>query len=477
MSSPYKVVLIRPPKIVGALERSMVQHPINLLSLAAVVREAGFAVEVWDFEVEPFSEAGVRERARASRPDLIGITGMTCSVKVAHRIVGWIKEELPPALGVLGGPHATALPERTLREFPDFDAVVRGEGEDTLAEICRRLSQGRSLAGVAGTAWRRGGDEIVLEAARPLIEDLDRLPLPARDLIDHSLYKGASTPGLDATLRRGTMLFTSRGCPDNCIFCAAKVTFGRTVRARSAEHVLAEVDQCRERWGYRHFTVEDDTFTYHPSRLLALCRGFRERGISWDCDTRVNLVTRDMIRMFAESGCQKIAFGVESGSPRILELIRKGITVEQIQRAFAWAHEFGLITTAFFMVGSHPSETAEDLEMSFQLMKAIDTELMALAIAVPFPGTALCQQMQDQGYLFSEQWEKFTHLHSVPCWRTDHFLPQDLVRHQVSLYARFFLRPSFIWKTLPKALTWRGFLYYSRSLWHILRYLFLEKRN
>jgi radical SAM superfamily enzyme YgiQ (UPF0313 family) len=477
MNSSYSVVLIRPPKIMGALERSMVQHPINLLSLAAVVRAAGFAPEVWDLEVEPNSEAAIRRRAQAVRPRVVGVTGMTCNVKMADRILGWIKEEVPGVFTVIGGPHASALPERTLREFQSFDAAVRGEGEDTVVELCRRLSAGQSLAGVRGTAWRKSQEEIVLEEPRPLLEDLDRLPLPARDLINHSLYRGASTPGLDATLHRGTMLFTSRGCPDNCIFCAAKVTFGRTVRARSAEHVLAEVDECLARWGYHHYTVEDDTFSYRPSRLERLCRGFRDRGITWDCDTRVNVVTREMIQLFAETGCRKIAFGVESGSPRVLEKIQKGITVEQVRRAFAWAHEFGLITTAFFMVGSDPSETEQDLERSFQLMKEIDPDLMALAIAVPFPGTRLYQEMKAQGFLFSEQWEKFTHLHSVPCWRTEHFTPEQLVRHQIRLYSRFFLRPSFIWKTLPKALTWRGFLYYTRSLWHILRYLFLEKRN
>jgi len=476
MNSAYKVALIRPPKIMGALERSMVQHPINLLSLAAVARAAGFVPEVWDLEVEPNSEAAIRRRAQAARPDLVGITGMTCNVRTAHRISGWIKEELPGVFTVIGGPHASALPERTLEEFPRFDAAVRGEGEETLVEICQRLSAGQSLRGVRGVAWRKSASEIVLEEARPLLEDLDHLPFPARDLIDHSLYRGASTPGLDATLHRGTMLFTSRGCPDNCVFCAAKVTFGRTVRARNAEHVLAEVDECIARWGYRHYTVEDDTFTYRPSRLVALCQGFQARGLTWDCDTRVNVVTREMIKMFAETGCQKIAFGVESGSPRILEKIQKGITVEQVKRAFAWAHEFGLITTAFFMVGSDPSETAADLELSFQLMKEIDTELIALAIAVPFPGTRLYQEMKARGLLLAEEWDKFTHLHSVPCWRTEHFTPEELVRHQISLYLRFFLRPAFIWKTLPKALTRRGFLYYTRSLGHILRYLLIEKR-
>jgi len=473
-----KVVLIRPPKIQGALERSMVQHPINLLYLAAVLREYGkdFEPELWDFEVEDFSEKIVRERLRRSQPRVVGITSMTCNIKIADKIMSWVKNESSEIITVVGGPHSSAIPERTLLEFKNFDLVVKGEGEQTFLELCERIKASRNLEGVPGIV-RRTGSEIIKETDRPQIQNLDWLPLPARDLMNHSLYRGASTPGLDATLHRTTELFTTRGCPEQCIFCASHLVFGGKVRFRSAEHILKEIDQCMERWGYRHFTIDDDTFTYHPSRLKKLCAGFKERKITWDCDTRVNAVNREMLKMMAESGCQKVALGVESGSQRILDLNKKGITIEQARNAFKWAHEFGIITTAFFMIGSHPSETREEVEMSLNLMIELDTELMALAIAVPYPGTELYRIMKEQGYLFEENWDKFTHLHSVPCWRTEHFSPEQLVKLQNQLFRRFFLRPKFIWHTAKKALSWQGIKYYSRSLWQIIQYLFVEGRN
>ena len=473
-----KVVLIRPPKIQGALERSMVQHPINLLYLAAVLLEygKGFEPEVWDFEVEKFSERIVRDRVRKSKPELVGITSMTCNIIVAGRIAGWVKDEGREILTVIGGPHSSAIPERTLDEFKNFDLVAVGEGERTFLELCQRRAAGQSLEGLAGTVFRKG-PEIVRGPERPLLEDLDWLPNPARGLIDLSIYKGASTPGLDATLHRGTELFSSRGCPEKCIFCASHLVFGRKVRFRSSAHIFREVDECTQKWGYRHFTIDDDTFTYNPRRLAELCRGFKERNITWDCDTRVNVVDQDMLKMLADSGCRKVAFGVESGSQRILDLADKGITIGQVKDAFQWAHQAGLITTAFFMIGSHPSETREELEMSFKLMCEIDTELMALAIAVPYPGTELYRLMKEKNLIFEERWEKFTHLHSIPSWRTENFTGEQMARLQTQLFRRFFIRPRFIRQTFKKALSWRGMKYYTRSLLQIMRYLFIEGRS
>jgi len=471
-----KILHVRPPKIMGALEKSMVQHPVNLLYLAAAVRESGHEPFVWDFEVEPFSERELKRRIMDLKPGLVGITGLTANIEMVARMMGWIKEVVPEAITVVGGPHGTAIPERTLGEFPKIDAVVVGEGEQTWRELAGRVEAGQPLAGLAGLAWR-DGDRVVVEDRRPLIRDLDGLAFPARDLIDHSLYKGAASPGLDAALHRSTEVFTTRGCPEQCIFCASKVTFGRSVRFRSADNVLAELDQCMERWGYRHFTVEDDTFTYRPTRLEELCRGFKERGITWDCDTRVNVVTGEMMEMMADAGCQKVAFGVESGSPRILEKIKKDITVDQIKQAFKWAHQAGMITTAFFIIGSHPSETSEDIDMTFKLMREIDPDLMAAAVAVPFPGTELREIMGKKGLIFSDRWEKYTHVHSIPCWRTEHFSPKELIRLQDKMFSRFFFRPHFIWKTFKRALSWTGLKYYGRSTLQIMKYMFIEKRN
>jgi len=249
------------------------------------------------------------------------------------------------------------------------------------------------------------------------------------------------------------------------------------VRFRTPEHIFREVDECIERWGYRHYTIDDDTFTFNPNRLKKICQEFKQRGITWDCDTRVNAINQEMVKMMAESGCRKIAFGVESGSQRILDLNKKNITLDEVKNAFRWAHQFGIITTAFFMIGSHPSETREEIEQSYKLMCEIDTELIALALAVPYPGTELYQIMKEQALLFEERWEKFTHLHSLPSWRTEHFTPKQMAKIQHQLYTRFFFRPKFIFRTLKKMMSWTGIKYYTRSAWQIFRYLFIEGRN
>jgi len=465
-----KIALVRPTKIQGSLEKSMVQHPINLCWIAAVLREQGHDVRIWDFEVEKYSSSILRSRVIEFGPRILGITSMTTNIYAAARMAGTAKLADPEILIVVGGPHASALPERTLVEFPVFDVAVFGEGEETIAQVAQRIDDSDNLEGVRGSAHREGG-KIKVEDARPFMNDLDKLPLPARDMLNHDIYLGASTPGLDATLHNGTELFTTRGCSRKCIFCAARVTHGPKVRFRSADNVIAEIEECINRYGYNHFTIEDDTFTLNRKRLERICEGLARTGVTWDCDTRVDTVDRDMLTMMAESGCRKVAFGVESGSERMLSIIKKGITLEQVRDAFRWAHEADMITTAFFMIGAHPSETLDEVNMSLKLMKEIKTDLMALAIAVPHPGTELHSIMREKGYLYSEHWEKFNHLHSLPSWRTDHFSPEELTRLQLKLYRKFFFRPVFIWYTLKKAMSWAGIKYYTRSAYHIARYI------
>ena len=434
------------------------------------MREQGHDVCIWDFEVEKYSPGVLRRLVLDFGPRMIGITSMTTNIYAAARIAGIAKLADTEIVSVVGGPHVSALPERTLWEFPVFDVAVFGEGEETIGEIAERIDDGATLAGVAGAAYREEG-HVKVEEARPFVKELDNLPMPARDLLNLKAYRGVSTPGLDATLHNGTELFSSRGCFHKCIFCAAHVTHGKAVRFRSAEHVLAEVEECSNRYRQNHFTIEDDTFTLKRERLEKLCDGFARLGLTWDCDTRVDSVDRDMLMMMAQSGCRKVAFGVESGSERMLRLIKKGITLDQTREAFRWAREAGLITTSFFMIGAHPSETPDEIEMSLKLMKDIKTDLMALAIAVPHPGTELYSIMREKGYLFSEHWEKFNHLHSLPCWRTEHFSPEELARMQINLYRRFFFRPYFIWHTFKKAMSWAGIKYYTRSAYQIAKYL------
>ena len=390
-----------------------------------------------------------------------------------------MKEQLPEATTVAGGPHISALPERSLDEFRAFDIAVLGEGEVTLLEVCERRSESAKpkLDGILGIAYRNGSETIV-EPRRPLIRDLDTMPQPARHLLDLELYKGGTTPGVGDSASNSTVLFTSRGCAEDCTFCASKITFSRKLRFRSAEHVLAEVKECKERHGFDHFTIDDDTFTLNKKRLYEILDGFSSLGVSWDCDTRVNAVDEKMLVRMKAAGCKKVAFGVESGSERVRRLIKKRTTQEEIVTAFDAAKRVGLVTQAFFIIGSHPTETLEEVKMTLKLARRIAPDFIVVNVVTPFPGTELNEMMQAGGYMPDEiDWEKFDCTHTQPSWHTEHFSADDLVKLQRWFYLRYSLSPSFILATLKRIKSPQALKYYASTAYGFFKYLLFEKRR
>ncbi|MBN1593192.1 MAG: cobalamin-dependent protein [Candidatus Coatesbacteria bacterium] len=463
----------------GGLEKSSVQHPVNILSLAAHLLANDIETRIIDFEVESLTDDAFLDRVSDFGPDLVGFTCLSPTVVAANRLAGAIKSHLPETFIVAGGPHISAMPERALKEFENFDAGVFGEGEHTLLEICGRVDECKppKLDGVAGVAHRKGS-EFVIEEKRPLIGDLDTLAFPARHLLNLDLYRAGSTPGVGDTATNSTVLFTSRGCAEDCTFCASKITFSRKLRFRSAEHVLAEVKDCIENFGFDHFTIDDDTFTLNKARLTKILEGFSELRVSWDCDTRVNAVDEEMLQDMKAAGCKKVAFGIESGSERIRALIKKRTTQEQIIRAFDAAKRAGLVTQAFFIIGSHPSETLDEVKMTLKLAKRVAPDFIIVNVVTPFPGTELYEMMQAGGYMPETlDWEKFDCTHTQPSWRTEHFSSDELVRLQRWFYLRYSFSPSFMLATLRRINSLKALKYYASTAVGFFKYLLFEKRR
>jgi len=463
----------------GGLEKSSVQHPINIASLAAFLLANGIDTRIVDFEVEHLSDKEFAARVSDYGPDLVGFTCLSATVVAANRLAKVVKSCCPDALVVAGGPHISAMPERSLQEFEGFDVAAFGEGEETLLELCQRASEGAkpNLHGVRGVAYR-SGSETVTEESRPLINDLDKLPFPARHLLNLDLYRAGPTPGVADSACRSTVLFTSRGCTEDCTFCASKITFSRRLRFRSSEHVLAEVKQCIEKFGFDHYTIDDDTFTLNRKRLKKMLDGFAALGISWDCDTRVNAVDQDMLAKMKAAGCKKVAFGIESGSDRIRNLIKKRITEEQIITAFDAAKRAGLATEAFFIIGSHPSETLDEVQMTLKLAKRVAPDFIVVNVVTPFPGTELYDTMQAGGYMPETlDWEKFDCTHTQPSWHTEHFSSDDLVRLQRWFYLRYSLSPRFILSTLSHIKSLKALRYYVSTGLGFFKYLLFERRR
>jgi len=473
-----RVLLIRPPRIMGGLEKSSIQHPVNLAWLAAVLLANGIEARILDFEVERLGPEEFLDRVSVFSPDLVGFTCLSATVVGANRLACLVKENFPETLVVAGGPHISAMPARSLEEFAGFDVAVFGEGEQTLLELCQRVSAGDKgrLGGIRGLAYRESS-QIIVQEPRPLIENLDTIPHPARHLLPLELYRGASTPGLAGSLQNSTVLFTSRGCSEDCTFCASKITFSRRLRFRSAEHVLSEVRECVKDYGFGHFTIDDDTFTLNRRRLREILEGFGSLGISWDCDTRVNAVDEETLRMMKSAGCKKVAFGIESGSERIRRLIKKRITRQEVVSAFEAARRVGLVTQAFFIIGSHPSETLAEVRMTLDLAREIRPDFIVVNIVTPFPGTELYRIMKSGGYIEAEDWEKFDCTHTFPCWHTDNFSADQLVRLQRWFYLRYALSLRYLLSILKRIKSLAGLRYYLSTAAGFSRYLLFERRH
>ncbi len=463
------VALIRPPGVLGEVAANLTQHPMNLAEIGAFLRQFDFDVQIWDFEVESLTPEELQARLSGFRPAVVGITAMTPVIPNAHQIASWIKQIAPEIVVVVGGPHASALPRETLEEFSSFDCAAFGEGETTMYELCGLVRQGKPPRGLPGVAWR-DGDEIFVGTPRPLIKNLDTIPYPARDLLKLDLYTGVSpTPGLSGV--HPTEISISRGCPYRCTFCASAVVWGRRVRSRGAAHVAGEIRECVNRWGFDHFTFNDDTFAFRPDRIGPVMEVLQELGASWDCHTSVHSVDQPILQKMGQSGCLKIAYGVESGSPRILSLIGKKVDLAWAKKVFAWTHEAGILSQAFFMIGSHPSETTQDLQETARIIRELDPDLLQVAIAVPLPGTELFRLMLDGHLLNGADWRTFQFFDAVPSWNTDHLTGTDMVHWQKRLLRRFYLRPGYVWRRLVRLRGSKDATYWLGSGTDFLRYI------
>ena len=258
---------------------------------------------------------------------------------------------------------------------------------------------------------------------------------------------------------------TSRGCPNRCIFCASDIVSGRGVRFRSAGSVKGEIAECVEKYGFNHFSISDDTFALREDRLYEICEEFARRKVTWNCNARVRPMSKKMLIFMARSGCAGITFGVESGSPRILRLIEKNTTSDEVKDAFRWSREAGIrLVEADVIIGSHPSETIDDVEMTKRLLAEISPDIVMVSIIVPYPGTAVYELMRKDGLIFHDKrWDSFVLFGKEPSWRTENFSPRELVRLQREMLMEFYFRPSYIFRMLGKMKTLKEFFYWFRG--------------
>jgi anaerobic magnesium-protoporphyrin IX monomethyl ester cyclase len=454
---PLHVTLVNPPYPKGAHQHPPFT-PLGLGYLAAVLEKNGYEVDVIDCQALNISFEEVKSELSKRNPDIVGMTSTTLTYKSALRIVKIAKEVCPNCLTLLGGVHVTFWDEEALEECPQLDVVVRKEGENTLLELMQRLEAGKSFGDVLGITYRKDG-KIVKTADRPYIEDLDSLPFPA-----HHLWP------LDRLRKYGNIMFplmTSRGCVFWCEFCSAVRMFGRRFRMRSAKNVVDEMEYLHNTFGADTFTFYDDAFTVDQSRVEEICRELHARNlkVTWDCGTRVDMVTKDLLQKMKDAGCIAVWFGVESGSQRVIDAMGKGFTANKTKKAFKAAKEVGLITIASVVFG-FPGETRESAWETVKLVEEIDPDDIGYYIATPYPGTPMADNVKKMGWLRVTDFDKYDT--ATPIFELPTLSMQEVREIREQAFHRFYLRPRYVLRMFAKGGTY-GFSATKTAFAHLLR--------
>ena len=366
--------------------------PIGLMYVAAALEKAGFEVQMLDNYLmkKPISE--VKQLVFNLKPQIVGITCGSATYSRCTETAKAIKETLPDCKIIVGGWHASYVPD-SLLDNPEIDYVVMGEGERAITELATCITNGNEQAAmtIPGVACKRQGKNI--KNPPKFIENMDEIPYPARHLLKLELYDRTVEY---LNVKPADIMSISRGCVYNCGFCETKKLWGNICRAFSPQRVIGEIKDLQSKYGTKGIYFINDNFTLRKKQTIELCNLMVENNLDleWVCDTRVDLVNQELLETMSKAGCKTIWFGVESGSQRILQRIGRNTTLEQIETAFKLCSKNGIKTACSFMLGV-PDETLKDMEMSLKFAKKLSPDWCIFNIFIANPDSRLYQEVLD----------------------------------------------------------------------------------
>jgi len=383
------------------LRKASSQIPLGLLYIAAAAEEAGHEVVVMDNYLKEAHEDELYNTILLEAPDCVGFSATILNIWQAFSIAKRIKKENPSVLTVFGGPQPTIDSFGTI-EKEGVDCVVRGEGERVFVELLSTFAKTGDASRVPGVLFKRQDGNIAQGPAPEYMKDLDEIPRPGRHLICLEKYERV---GGGLVLYPVDIVATSRGCSFKCAFCSSAEYWNRKYRMRSAKEVVDEIEFMIRNYGTQGIYFREDNFTLSRKHVLAICAELNQRGldIPWECESRVDTLTKDVMAKMADAGCRFIWCGVESGSQRVLDMLCKGVKLDQIRAFYKNAKELGIKTGASFMVGV-PGEEEEDIQRTVDLAIEIDSDYTGFLSYIAFPGSPIYKKVCKEK-LFSSSWE------------------------------------------------------------------------
>lgn len=440
-----RVVLVNPPSppeyrvsrgLMGgfgmAVSPDLLYPPIELAHVAGALEAAGHEVAIHDGDAAGVGPDGALEAIVGLEPRLVCLDSSSTSLDQDLALAGRVREATGACVAMLGS-QVTFCPD-TVFDGGRIDAVVRGEPEETVAELARRVGAGEALAGTPGLSWVAQDGGVVHEDERDKIRDLDALPIPARHLLANERYR---FPGVEGPI---TTVKSSRGCPLDCSFCGYTLAQGLRFRFRSPEHVLLELEDLYERHGLRHVVFRDPIFTTRKDRVHAICEGILERGwtdLEWQCETAVKTLDRPLLEIMARAGCRHISLGVESGNQEIQRKHcgNKLSDLDQAAEVFRACRDVGIETRAFCMIG-FPEETPAMADETIALVDRLDPDQVQFCAVTAYPGTPLYEMLRG-----TREFDFATMTGFVALEGNEHMTAEDIEAKIRQAYRRFYLRP------------------------------------
>jgi radical SAM superfamily enzyme YgiQ (UPF0313 family) len=407
---------------------------LGLATIAAALEQAGHRVQFLDAPASGLSLNKMLSAIRRFKPGLIGYSAATNNFPNVLFWINKVHDRFPDIPAVVGGPHLSYYPmESLVHKSIDFAAI--GDGTETVVELAGALESGRGVEDVKGIAWKSKG-RIIMNRPRPLLENLDLLPLPARHLLPNEKYFNFLS-----RRKNFSVLYTEAGCPGRCIFC----DIGRAkFRFKSSQRVLEELEECYHKFRVREFQFYDGNFVTNKKRVVEICRGMRERGLDmlWSVEARADMVNREILLEMKKAGCYRIQYGIETGNARIMETIKKMETKEQIEAAVRLTKKLGISVLGFFMLGL-PGETEETMEETVRFMLSLPLDYASIALTRSYPNTEMYEAwMRESGWDFYKKYTtgEIPPDSVIPLYNTK--LSIQRVQQKVDeAYFRFFFRP------------------------------------
>ena len=445
-----KVLLINPPQtFYPGSEQPAGNLPIGLLYIAAVLKNAGYEVEILDAFISaifqkngetitvglPFEQ--IKQQISLRKPEMVGISGpFTCQIENSVKVSNIVKEVDSNIWTVMGGPHVTLIPRDFLEEVKNVDIAVTGEGEYAMLDVAQAFEDKKQLSQVQGIAYRQNG-KIIVNPSRPLVENLDQLPYPAYDLVDMEQYLNPKKIGYRSFQDRAISMITSRGCPFKCCFCAVHLHMGQKFRAHSSEYVLDHIQYVVDKFNVKNIFFEDDNLTLDVKRFEEICDGIIKRKIKIGWETpngvRADCLNLELLKKMKQSGANSIFVGVESGDQQILDkVICKSLDLNRVVEFAQNAKQIRLKTGAFYIIG-FPGETKENMQrtvdFALELKRKYDVG-MHLFMATPSYGTRLYDECKAKGYIEKDlTWNAFAEARQpkgMPLITTNEFTPAEV---------------------------------------------------